>query len=351
MANDTKMTETNLGPQQLESILELHSEGVIYQRSDGKILLFNKAAQEIFGIGADEAFGRTSTSHDWHLVHEDGSPCPGEEHPSMVTLRTGRAFNGEIRGIARPEHSTTWISINTRPIIRSGQEQPEAVVISFSDITQRKRAEDELKESQARYRAIFETNQAPKLLIDPADGSIVDANQAACDFYGYTLEEIRTKKITDINALPPETVKEEMERAKLKDCLVFCFPHRLKSGEIRNVEVYSGPVSLKGRSLLHSIIIDVTDRKLAEDRLRQNEKDLKESQRIAKLGSWRLDLQTNEVHWTEELYRMYGFDPALPPPPYTEHMKLFTSESWEGFQLPWPKPLKLECHTNSSLRP
>ncbi|MFZ2957204.1 MAG: PAS domain-containing protein [Candidatus Ozemobacteraceae bacterium] len=65
------------------------------------------------------------------------------------------------------------------------------------------------------------------------------------------------------------------------------------------------------------------------DALRASEKDLKESQRIAHIGSWRLDVVTNQVVWSEELYKMYGFDPTLPPPPYTEHMKLFTSESWE----------------------
>jgi PAS domain S-box-containing protein len=74
---------------------------------------------------------------------------------------------------------------------------------------------------------------------------------------------------------------------------------------------------------------NITDRKMAEDALLQSESDLKASQRIAHLGSWRLDVKTNEVFWTEELYKMYGFDPALPPPPYTEHMKLFAPKSWE----------------------
>lgn len=74
---------------------------------------------------------------------------------------------------------------------------------------------------------------------------------------------------------------------------------------------------------------NITDRKNAEDALRKSEGDLKASQRIAHLGSWRLDVKTNEVFWTEELYKMYDFDPTLPPPPYTEHMKLFTPESWE----------------------
>lgn len=66
----------------------------------------------------------------------------------------------------------------------------------------------------------------------------------------------------------------------------------------------------------------------SQTQLDQNLKDLLESQRIAHLGTWRLDLETNKVVWSEELYKMYGFDPTIPVPPYNEHMKLFTQESW-----------------------
>lgn len=85
--------------------------------------------------------------------------------------------------------------------------------------------------------------------------------------------------------------------------------------------------------------------------LQESEKDLKASQQIAHLGSWRLDVATNEVVWTEELYKMYGFDPAFPPPPYTEHMKLFTPESWERLSTSLEKtkttgtPYELELET------
>lgn len=65
------------------------------------------------------------------------------------------------------------------------------------------------------------------------------------------------------------------------------------------------------------------------DAQRSNLKDLGETQRIAHIGSWHLDLATHQVVWSEELYKMYEFDPSLPVPPYTEHMKLFTPESWE----------------------
>jgi signal transduction histidine kinase/ActR/RegA family two-component response regulator len=74
---------------------------------------------------------------------------------------------------------------------------------------------------------------------------------------------------------------------------------------------------------------DITERKEIEKDLIRSEKELKRAQKITHIGSWYLAVETNEVVWTEELYKMYGFDPTLPPPPYTEHMKLFTPESWE----------------------
>ena len=70
-------------------------------------------------------------------------------------------------------------------------------------------------------------------------------------------------------------------------------------------------------------------RKKDEKALRHSEEDLKASQRIAHVGSWRMDLETNHVVWSDQLYRMYGFDPSLAPPPFTEHHKLFTRESWD----------------------
>lgn len=76
------------------------------------------------------------------------------------------------------------------------------------------------------------------------------------------------------------------------------------------------------------IVEDVTRQIEIQKEIERREKDLVATQAIAKIGSWRLDVRTNEVVWTDELFRMYGFDPSLPVPPYTEHMKLFTPDSW-----------------------
>src|SRR5690606_13798914 len=127
------------------------------------------------------------------------------------------------------------------------------------------------------YRALFEVNPAIKLLVDPRDGRVVDANQAAEAFYGYPREVLRAMHITDINDLTAEEVRAEMEAARVGRRRYFRFRHRVASGEVRHVEVHSGPVEIEGRQLLLSIIHDVTDR----DRL---EAQLRESQRLEAVG-------------------------------------------------------------------
>ena len=92
------------------------------------------------------------------------------------------------------------------------------------------------------------------LLIDPETADIVDGNPAAISFYGWSHEEFISKKITDINTLTNEQVFREMERAKNEQRRHFIFRHRLASGKIRDVEVYSGPIMVNNRKLLYSIV-------------------------------------------------------------------------------------------------
>ena len=131
--------------------------------------------------------------------------------------------------------------------------------------------DDSPRESEALYRCLFENNHAVMLLIDPADAAIIDANPAACAYYGWSREALQQKKIDEINTLPRNEIFAQMALARAEKRSHFFFRHRRADGDIRDVEVYSGPLMLKGRGLLYSIVHDITERRRAEEALRQSE--------------------------------------------------------------------------------
>ena len=106
-----------------------------------------------------------------------------------------------------------------------------------SEIAERKRVEKALRESEQRYSSLFKNNHSVMLLIDPESADIVEANPAACSFYGWSQEELTSMKITDINMLPNEQTFQEIEQAKSESRYHFFFRHRLANEEIRDVEV------------------------------------------------------------------------------------------------------------------
>ncbi len=119
-------------------------------------------------------------------------------------------------------------------------------------------------EGEKRYKSLFNDNTSIMLLTDPESSAIVDANKAACEFYGYTYKELTSMNITDIDTLSEEQVKNEKSKAKDKGQDHYFFKHRLANGNIKHVEVYCGEIILKGNVFLYSIVHDISKRKEAE---------------------------------------------------------------------------------------
>lgn len=127
-----------------------------------------------------------------------------------------------------------------------------------------KKMEDLLIQTQA----MFSEHDAPMLLIQPKAGQIIDANPAAVAFYGYTLEELLNLKMEDISTLINDDEKARHRRVYDKKERAFSCPHRLKSGKIRIVDIYSCPITYKNEEILFSIIFDVTEREEAFDEIK-----------------------------------------------------------------------------------
>ncbi|MDM8522565.1 response regulator [Desulfococcaceae bacterium HSG8] len=136
---------------------------------------------------------------------------------------------------------------------------------------EKKELNRKLRESEAQFRSMFEHNSAPMLLIDPETASVINANMAASEFYGYSLQELTAMKIKDVNMLLDEKIHKTIQHVRSGEKKRFIFPHRLKNGQIRRVEVHSTPLEIRNAKLLFSIIHDVEDRIQAEKSLKESE--------------------------------------------------------------------------------
>ncbi|WP_305042919.1 EAL domain-containing protein [Geoalkalibacter sp.] len=144
----------------------------------------------------------------------------------------------------------------------------EGYLYQLPTVLEKAHNQAQLRQSEARYHSLFENNHAIMLLIDPKDGQIVDANPAACAFYGYGLEGLRNMKISDINILPLEEIRKVINRCLAMEQNHFHFRHRITGGEIRDIESFIGPIKFSSQRLLYAIIHDITDRIRAEEGLR-----------------------------------------------------------------------------------
>ncbi len=135
------------------------------------------------------------------------------------------------------------------------------------DIQDRTQIEQKLQESEALYRQMFFNHSAVMLLVNPTTGMIVGANPASAEYYGYSMDELQKMRVSDINQLPVEKITRLLQEVQAQQSNYNIEPHKLASGEIRTVEVYSIPVDHQSERLNFSIIYDINDRLEAEKAL------------------------------------------------------------------------------------
>lgn len=234
--------------------------------NDGRYIEVNDNFYKSMGFAKDEVIGKTSKELNVFADFND--------RKIMLKLLNdyGKIDNLEIK--IRKKNGEYLDTILSAELIEMNEQK--CLLTQILDITERKKNEESLKINEELYHSLFEKVSAVKLLIDPHDGKIIDANSAAVRYYGYSLEELKSIKISDINTLPPDKIQMEMEKAHFDKQSYFNFKHKLANGDIRDVEVYSSPVEINGKLLLHSIVHDITERKSAEELLIKSEERLRE---------------------------------------------------------------------------
>lgn len=126
-------------------LFQTMAQGVVYQDAIGNIISANPSAETLLGLSLDQMQGRTSTDPRWKTIHDDGSDFPGETHPAMIALKTGKKISDVVMGVFNPmDDNYRWIIVDAIPQYRDGEDKPYQVFTTFTNITDRKLQTEEL---------------------------------------------------------------------------------------------------------------------------------------------------------------------------------------------------------------
>lgn len=241
--------------------IEQNPTTIVVTDAEARIQYVNPRFTEVTGYSAEEALGQNPS------IVQSGLTPESSYRQMWDALSSGCTWVGELTN-RRKNGEIYWEEAHISPVLDDSCKIAHYVAVKV-EITKRKLAEQALVESEARFRNLFEKNGIAMFLLDPVSGQIVAANQAAAVYYGYSIERLVAMSIDQINTLPREQIVQEMNRTVSDECNHFEFRHRLASGEIRDVEVHCNATRQGGRSLIHSIIHDITDRKKSQQDLEQ----------------------------------------------------------------------------------
>ncbi len=302
----------------------------ITRASDGTILDVNEGYTRMLGYTRDESLGKTTAGLSIWADPRD-----------RITFITTLQEHGEVMdfetALRRKDGSTVPVMDSARTFELEG----ETCVLSVArDITQRKEAEDALRRSEEHFHSIVRAMEEGVVFQDRT-GEISSANPAAERIMGLTGADL-------VGRTPDELVKDAdviHEDGSPFDWDLQPSMVTLRTGEAASgvvlgilrpggarvwVSVNSQPLVSGEDSKPYAVVStfrDITEQRLAQEALRTSERSLREAQRLGRLGNWTWDAATDTIAWSDEYYRIYGFDPAKPPPGYEEHLAAYAPDS------------------------
>ena len=288
-------------------IENLHA-GIVVHGPDTSILLFNNVAPALLGLSRDEMGGKTAFDCAWSFVREDETPMPLDEYPVKRVIQTSEPVGNQVLGINRPRtNDRIWVLVNAYPVINDEKEL-EQVVVTFQDITDHKKAEQALRVSEDKFKHVFESANVGKSMTLPTGE--INVNKAFCDMLGYAEGELRNKTWQQLT--PPEevgTIQEILDRLLKGDKDSARFNKRYVH---KNGSYIWGDVSVvirrdhEGKPLhFISTIVDITDRKHAEEERIRSEQQLANALEIASLGHWEYDLTKDLFTFNDHFYKIF----------------------------------------------
>ena len=217
-------------------------------------------SQALFGVAPQDLMA------DWHRLPFEADLLA--RWPGLMAEAAAQGERWQMEGrYGAVNGRELWWKVTAAPVVAA-----DGVVLIngiFIDISEQKEAQRQLAEREQTYREMFERIGVVKVLIDPVNGIVADANEAARFFYSRGTEELRGKSVHEVSLLDPDACSGLLKRCARGEQLFYRSRHRLASGEIREVEVSLGPVRVRGRQYVHAVITDVTDRERYQAELKE----------------------------------------------------------------------------------
>lgn len=278
----------------------------------GCCTFINAAGLKAFGYdNASEVLGKNMHTLAHH-TRADGSQYPHDQCPSYFTIREEKSFYHDKEIFWRKDGSSFPASYWSYPVIQEGRAQ--GAVVTFLDITEQLRVKGELKHSQALLNTIIENMPAMVFLKRAEDLSFELFNHAGEQLLGYSQDQILGKTVYELFPKEQAEAFERQDRKTLESHLPLEIPEQAiqtADGSEKWLRIFKiGLYGEEGQPThLLGIAVDISEQKRMQDELRESEAKLAEAQRMAHLGHWQLDLKTNELKWSDEVYRIFEVDP------------------------------------------
>lgn len=293
-----------------KGILNILDAGVVVHGADTSIISSNPKACNILGLTEDQVRGKEIIDPQWQFIYENGRPVPLDDYPVSRVFVTKKELRNIIMGINRPQtNDRVWVLINGFPVFDTNKEIKE-VIINFIDITERKQAEEALKESEFLFSQMFEQSTTSTCLYNP-QGTIIKVNPDFCKMFG-----VEEEKITDgrYNVFKDQAAKKVGIIPLLKEIFEEKKTNQWefnidvdassestgtltsKSGQI-DLEVFGYPIMDSEGNLKYVVLqhYDITERKQAEKTLQKKTTEL--SGRVKELNVIQNALSESETKY------------------------------------------------------
>jgi len=299
----TARKQSEIASNRLAAIVESSEDAIIGKDLNGIVSSWNRGAEMIFGYAASEMIGTPIT----RLIPADRLH---EENEILMRIRRGQRVGHFETFRQNKDGRLIAVSVMASPIKDSAGK-----IIGVSkvarNITERKAAEEALRDSELRFATAFRASPAAMAISRRRDMANLDVNDAFLRIFECTRDDIIGKTILQTGMLDPDTLQSlsvALDATGIVENREITA--RTRTGRPVHAILSVKIIELAGERCSLSILVDITDRKFAEEKLRLHEAVLRETGHIAKVGGWSFEVATGEGYWTDEVARIHDLDPA-----------------------------------------